>query len=219
MNTLGHLLAAQNQNDACVGQFLGDHVKGPIEDSSIPRRFWPGLRAHRRLDQASDTHPYCRNFRDSLPNHYRRFGPLILDVLSDYFFHESWPRWSPTCAFEAQEECWLHILEAAKSDFPPSAQRHLQAVRDYGVLGEGASLSGVRTALQRIQRRFRHPTPHLPDAVDHLANHMSTLRKGFPDFAENVFIEATLSLRSQPPHPYSALPQRRAVPTVRDETA
>ena len=100
MNFLAHCALAQEacrrwqgtpelQGGLLAGAIFSDFAKGPVS-SSIPVALQAGIRLHRRIDAYSNTHETIREICASFPTELRRFAPIFVDILSDYYLSRSW---------------------------------------------------------------------------------------------------------------------------------
>ena len=80
MNYLAHLLLAENTNESRLGNFLGDFVKGKLEDHHhiYNQNILKGIRTHRQVDRFTDTHPIFLKSKKRINLHLKHFQELLL---------------------------------------------------------------------------------------------------------------------------------------------
>ena len=158
VNFLAHLLLAENDGEARVGQVLADFVDAKSIDT-FSEGIQSGIRAHQRIDAFSDRHPTFASARRRLRPPYRRYGGILLDVYFDHFLASAWQlHGNGTRLEDFAESCYrtLHIYR----DLPPERFRiAVDAMRRDDWLVGYASLEGVDMALRGIARRCRHENP------------------------------------------------------------
>lgn len=95
MNHLAHLVLAGENEGLRLGAFLGDHVKGRLALESLPPAWARGVELHRFIDTACDRHPSVVALRSGWQGAWRRYGPIVLDVLFDAMLTRHWSRFGP----------------------------------------------------------------------------------------------------------------------------
>jgi len=95
MNHLAHLVLAGSDEGLRLGAFLGDHIKGRKALQAMPPEWAEGVRLHRRIDRLCDQHPAVRSLTEFWGGSWRRYGPIVLDVLFDTMLTRHWSRFGP----------------------------------------------------------------------------------------------------------------------------
>ena len=92
MNYLAHFLLANASDELLVGGWLGDFVKGSVDERYLPevRR---GILLHRKIDVFTDTHPVNLAGKRRFGPEYRRFAGIMMDVTYDHFLAREWPQY------------------------------------------------------------------------------------------------------------------------------
>ena len=119
MNYLAHLLLADDEDEARVGQVLADFVDAR-SIVKLPRGIQAGIRAHQAIDVFSDGHPAFGAARRRLRPPYRRYAGVLIDMYFDHYLAANWVRHGsgePLAEFAAS--CYEVLF----------AHRHLQAGR------------------------------------------------------------------------------------------
>ena len=89
MNYLAHIYLSGSNPQLQVGGLLGDFVKGPLR-GDFPATVEAGIRLHRGLDSFTDAHPVFREQLSALPQPWRRYGGILLDVYFDHLLAHHW---------------------------------------------------------------------------------------------------------------------------------
>lgn len=92
MNHLAHFKVAHPDPGLMAGGFLGDFVKGRLH-GDYPAELERGIRLHRAVDVFADTHPATRRSVQRFAPSFRRYGPIMVDVIYDYFLAARWADW------------------------------------------------------------------------------------------------------------------------------
>ena len=72
-----------------AGAIFADFDKGPI-DKSLPLDLQTGIRLHRRIDAFSNQHQAIRDRCATFPLELRRYAPIFLDILGDFYLSQNW---------------------------------------------------------------------------------------------------------------------------------
>lgn len=176
MNYLAHFHLAQASDDWIVGALLGDFVKGPLR-GAWPAGWEQGMRLHRRIDAVSDRHPLRQQMAQTLPQSYRRYAGILLDVYGDYVLSRHWALFNdePLAVFKTRV---YGLLARHRDALPPPAARMATRLIDYDVLGIYHRWDTVAGTLERIGTRLRGDNP-LRDAAAALESHQRELDENF----------------------------------------
>jgi acyl carrier protein phosphodiesterase len=183
MNFLFHMALSGDDPQLLVGNFMGDFVKGPLED-----RFSPGIRRgvllHRRIDSHAETDPFFRASRQRLDPLYGLYRGVLVDLFYDYFLVNSWHQWcdEPLDAYLTRTR---RIIEAHRGSLPPAMHRLVPVIFEE-LLPSYGSVAGIATALARISRRVQRPNP-LAGGESELLRHHDGLSADFQAFTPGMF--------------------------------
>ncbi|MGK0187763.1 MAG: acyl carrier protein phosphodiesterase [Verrucomicrobiales bacterium] len=156
MNFLAHFLLAEGSTETLAGNFLGDFIKGPIDDTHFSAGIAQGIRTHRAVDAFADRHPVSSVSRKRFTAKYRRISGIIVDIAYDHFLSRHWKRFS-------NEEITAFIgksyaaVESHQHLMPASFVSVIPTMRDQNWLNETRTLNG----LERIFYRMSHRSPIL----------------------------------------------------------
>lgn len=188
MNQLAHLLLAGPRADLRLGAILGDHLKGRVDRLPLPSGVRHGIRLHRRIDAWTDRHPAVAGLRATLPPHWRRYGPVVLDVLYDHMLDRHWERLAtiPLARFADQIDRLLHEHRAL---LPPRAQRFADWAADRRLWLRYGDRALLREIFGLLALRHGRPSP-LGDGLALLDTHGEAIEASFlalfPDLARRA---------------------------------
>jgi acyl carrier protein phosphodiesterase len=198
MNYLAHLRLAGASDDARIGQFLGDFVKGSL--SRYGDRYRPsilrGIQAHRAIDCFTDCHPLHRQSRLRLPPAYRRLSGIIIDIGYDHFLSQHWHRYSSEPLPVFIDRAYQTLL-AHQSILPDRLQRALPLIIQQNWLSTNYTVAGLGVTFQRVARRLSHPLP-LQTAHYALLQIYDALEQDFLQFFPTLLVYAAKWERSPP---------------------
>lgn len=100
MNFLAHCALAQEasghwagdnvlKQGLLAGAILADFSKGRISPE-LPLELQTGIRLHRRIDAYTNQHESIRAVSAIFPDQLRRFAPIFIDLLGDYYLSQQW---------------------------------------------------------------------------------------------------------------------------------
>lgn len=157
MNYLAHLLLSGPDGDMQVGGLLGDFVKGPLR-GELPATIEEGIRLHRRLDTYTDQHPAFVAATHCLPDHWRRYRGILLDI---YFDHLLAGRWQDYHAEPLPVFCSRFYRHLAHHHIwlPPRARHFCEVAPRVAWLESYASADVLPRMLNNVGKRLRRPMP------------------------------------------------------------
>lgn len=182
MNYLAHLYLAGPEDDALIGNFLGDFVKGHVDEA--PPAYREGIALHRAVDSFTDDHPIALQSRRRVSAERRRFAGIIVDVCFDHFLARDWPRFSsqPLPAFSRRVYA---LLESRRPDLPDRVLRALPHMQREDWLAGYARTEGIARALDGLSRRRPRLAP-LRGSVEELLANYAGLESDFHAFFPQV---------------------------------
>jgi acyl carrier protein phosphodiesterase len=196
MNVLGHLVLAGQDTDLRTGQFLGDFCRGSVDRLPYRPGVLQGMRAHRTVDAAGEIHPFVRQAKQHLPPESRRYGGIVIDVLTDWLLHENWQQLLPGDKSETLTSL-EGFLSSPEHDWPAPAHRFAGFLTTHGVLHAYAHLSEIRYALGRLGMRLRRHVD-LAALLDPLLRHEHWLHASFPGYFHDMQQSAAAKTTSAP---------------------
>ena len=184
MNWLAHLLLAESDPEARLGNLLGDLVKGK-ERSALNSKLQRGLKCHQAIDIFTDKHPIVKCSKQKIDSKYRRFAGILIDVFYDYILANNWDTYSDVSLIEfttAVYNSWDNYL-AALPVYPQGVIYRLMA-EDW--LGSYANLIGIENTLARISWRLNRRSSNrqydLTPAITELTSNYEELERDFKLF-------------------------------------
>lgn len=197
MNHLAHLLLSEADPCARIGNLMGDFVHGAIDTNIWPPAVTRGLKLHRQIDSYTDAHGLMKRSRARLQPPYRRYGPILIDVIYDHFLAQHWLRYAdePLAEFAhqryqefAQQQDWM----------PPALCLYTERLRHHDGLQAYADLAGIERVLQVLSRRLRRSNP-LATALPELERHYPELEADFTAFFPQLCTQVASQIKIAPP--------------------
>jgi len=202
MNFLAHCALASDASELwpggelrleglLAGAVLADFSKGRIP-KALPAELQAGIRLHRRIDAYSNQHPVIKDACASFPPSLRRYAPIFVDILADYYLSLGWDDYysADRTAFSVQcyEACDRYV---SRPEYAESAhlKRFMDYMRNTDLLASYHQWSHVERGLHSVLRRLGQEAL-LPEAIAAcLAQHdsgQSAFRIYFPNLRQQM---------------------------------
>ncbi len=139
-----------------AGAIFADFGKGQI-DKSLPLDLQTGIRLHRRIDAFSNQHQTIRDRCATFPQELRRYAPIFLDILGDYYLSQNWAYYyahsRATLSQQCYEACdiysvYLSVEQAAQM------RRFLAYMRSADLLANYNDWQHIERATHSVLRRL-----------------------------------------------------------------
>lgn len=184
MNTLAHFAIGYPDPELMLGQFLGDHVKGAVEEAPFSARVRQGIRDHRRIDALSDQHNITRFAKSLLPREQRRMGGVVMDLYGDALLVMTWDQLMDVPFSTFLEEA-KRVLASPPEPLPPSATWFVNRITSGQLLECYADADELPELLDRIGSHLRRPQSLSPLLHVFRTNEEEFLRR-FPLYFEEI---------------------------------
>ena len=175
MNFLFHLFLSGDDPAILTGNFMGDFVKGRLDDR-YPESLRHGLMLHRRIDSFAHHDPVYRQSRQRLSVDYGLYRGVLVDLFYDHFLVAEWGLWSEE-SFDSYLTRVRKLVEL-HHPFLPSRLQDLLPVIFSQLLPSYGEVAGIGAALDRMSRRLKRPNP-LCGGEGELVRHYDLLRGDF----------------------------------------
>jgi acyl carrier protein phosphodiesterase len=167
-----------NDPDLLAGNFMGDFVKGPLDDV-YPPRIRQGLQLHRQIDSFAQKDEHFQRSRLRLSPDFGLYRGVLVDLFYDHFLAKEWDSWSDTPFPEYL--AWARRIIRQRLAIMPQTLRDFVPVIFDELLPSYKSTAGTAAALARMSRRVRRPNP-LAEGGRELTRHYVELRSDFAEF-------------------------------------
>jgi acyl carrier protein phosphodiesterase len=183
MNFLFHMLLSGNDDQLLVGNFMGDFVKGPLNERFLPR-IRQGVALHRRIDSYADQHRFFRQSRQRLSRDYGLYRGVMVDIFYDYYLVNDWSKWcdEPFTDYLLRTRA---VVEGQLNSLPAEMHRLVPIIFEE-LLPSYGTAGGIGNALSRLSRRINRPNP-LDGGEKELLLHHDGLRSDFRSFIPEIF--------------------------------
>ena len=179
MNYLAHFALAGPETGLLVGSFLGDYIKGRLENRFSPE-IERGIRLHRAIDQYTDSHPVVKSSYERFDPKFRRYAGIITDIAFDHLLAQTWSRYynEPLESFSART---LEKLLTQKDMLTNTARQSASRMQKHNSLAHYGGLEFLERSLVYLSGRLKHANPLL-DAYPHCAEQLPDLQEDLSVF-------------------------------------
>ena len=183
MNWLAHVLLAEPNPEARLGNLLGDLVKG-TQRQTLNIKLQRGIECHQASDIFTDKHPIVKCSKQRIDSEYRRFAGILIDVFYDYVLATNWQDYAniPLTEFTSiVYTSWSSHL----STLPVYPQAVISRLIAEDWLSSYSTLEGIELTLARISRRLNRRSKRnydLTPAIAQLTSNYLLLEQDFRQF-------------------------------------
>ncbi|MCB9893638.1 MAG: DUF479 domain-containing protein [Planctomycetes bacterium] len=162
-----------------VGNLAGDFVRG-VDVASMPRHLQDGVALHRAVDRFTDAHPLVMQSRARLPQRWRHYRGVLVDVFYDHFLARDFESHvgEPLDGFAGRV---YTALRDQHETLPPRLQRAAPAMIEHDWLRAYAHVEGLEAVLRGMSRRARREVA-LDAATADLREHYAAFERDFAEF-------------------------------------
>jgi len=152
MNFLAHLVLSPKETDFISGNIAADFLRGS-DRKFVSKGVQSGILMHQFVDQFTDTHALVKTSKDRVKKHFRLLSGVLVDVFYDHFLAKDFEHIA-NVSLEEFCEFIYETLGKNISELPPRLQRFVPVMIRENILYSYRKLSGVQTALSRINLRM-----------------------------------------------------------------
>ena len=183
MNFLAHLYLSYNNDQLLIGNFIADAVKGK-KYNEYPSEIKTGILLHREIDTFTDNHLTVRQSKRRLHERYNHYKGVIIDILYDHYLAKNWNNYSET-PLEIYAKNVYHLLTKNNATLPPRVQNMLPYMIENNRLVSYATIEGVGTILNGMNRRTKGIS-QMDKAVEDLVENYEDLEQDFTTFFDDL---------------------------------
>ncbi len=183
MNYLAHLLLSGEDRQVVIGNFMGDYIKGSLDNSYSPN-ITKGIRLHRLIDSYTDSHEVTLRSKQRLHKKYGHFKGIIIDIFYDHFLAKLWNNYHQESLKDFASRNYA-LLDKSKDILPDGAQYMLPFMIKHNWLVNYSSIEGIQKTLNGMSQRTKHPS-EMEHAVEDLQLHYGDFEKDFVSFFPEI---------------------------------
>lgn len=158
LNHLAHFALAGEDPELVVGNFLGDYVKGRLDDQ-YPPGIIRGIRLHRAVDSFTDQHAIVKQGHKRFSDSFRRYAGIMTDVYFDYLLARHWHNFYAVPLEDFSRRTLSMLL--ADGGLPAKAEQTATRMQQHNSLAGYGNSAFVRNAFTHISGRLKRVNPLL----------------------------------------------------------
>nr|MBI1231469.1 DUF479 domain-containing protein [Cytophagales bacterium] len=185
MNFLAHAFLSFDQPNVLVGNFIGDFVKGNVEDQ-FEREIAQGIRLHREIDRFTDFHPLVKESQLLLKPVFFRYSSVITDMFFDYFLAKNWKTYHEQSLPEFANRVY-GIVEGQLPVLPVKFRNAFKVMQKENWLVAYGTELGIQRALTGISYRASFKSN-----LEHATSYLTLYQDRFQDYFDAFFPELTV---------------------------
>lgn len=153
MNFFAHLVLAEPTAESRFGNLLADFCRG-VDLHQYSPAIQAAVWRHRAIDRFTDQHDAVRQARLLFSPRYRRFAPVITDLLWDHLLLVYWQQFdarplAPLC------QQFYRQLSQQRAQMPTAMAHIIQLLIQQDWFAHYQQLDGIAAALDNMARRLR----------------------------------------------------------------
>ena len=157
MNHIAHFLVAWGDQGLTAGALLADRTKGRLA-GQFPAALERGIALHRVVDAWTDAHAEVRAAAQGFERRFRRYGPIMTDVIFDHFLARDWEQYGP-CPLPEFADNAQAAMESWGDTIPDNTRAAMSRMHKNRTLEKYADAGFVADVLAYIGTRMRRSNP------------------------------------------------------------
>ncbi len=179
MNFLAHSLLSENHSDILYGNIITD-LCSKKELDLYHESIQKGVILHRKIDEYTDNHKIHREALKLLYPVHKKYSPVILDILWDYFLTKNWNEFS-RCDLSDFIENTYRALNNNLKHSPESLKLRLSKMISSDFLNSCTNKNNLQKTFAYLKRRSKFDGNFI-NAVDTLSQNENALNELFINF-------------------------------------
>ncbi len=153
MNFLAHCFLSCTEEDLLLGNIITDFITRKDEEL-YSDEVKGGITLHRAIDSFTDSHPASLQLRKLLRPRHKKYAPVVVDLVWDYFLSTKWSDYSEKSLEVFNSEIY-DILSRRITDLPPELKSRFQQMIADDFLMAYATESRMRKSLNWMDNRVK----------------------------------------------------------------
>lgn len=189
MNYLAHLFLSCPEDKIIIGNFIGDDIRNDVLDE-LPATVQRGVMLHRTIDVYTDQHEEVKKATKLIRDTQRKYAPVVVDVMFDYFLCKNWELYSGDESIDAFSDRVYGVLSHNMELIPTEKLKaRTQRMIDARFLDAYRTVEGIDQTMYRIAKRARFKNKldvAAKEMVDHEVQLNDIFNSFFPELREVV---------------------------------
>lgn len=153
MNLVAHQLLSFNIPDLQVGNALAEFVRGK-DYQDYPKNIATGILLHRNIDSFTDFHPIVKQTTTIFHEHYKKFAPIITDVIYDYYLIKNWHLYCNESFEDFKQKCY-ELMNSKMLLFPSKMQFFMKMLIKEDWFERYTTYEGIEFTLYKLSQKSK----------------------------------------------------------------
>ena len=183
MNYLAHCFLTAFDEEILTGNFMADFITGP-GDGELTPGILKGIEIHRGIDSYTDLHPSSSALRALLRKRHRKYSPVVVDLIWDYYLSINWERFHKQSLRDFADKTY-NVLLAQRKYYPVHLNGKLEAMIDSDFLLAYSTKKRMKRSLAWMDRRARFPS-NFTGAIEDIDENQERIQSLFDAFMPDI---------------------------------
>lgn len=185
MNFLAHAYLSFNDPKVLVGNFIGDFVRGNLEEQ-FAADIVKGILLHREIDAFTDSHPLVKKTQELLKPNFGRYSLVITDMFFDHFLSRNWNDYDKRSILEFTG--WVYeVIEQHEAILPQKFLAPFTYMKRENWLAAYGTMEGIQRSFTGLSYRTTFHS-NMERAPAFLRAHYAFFEESFKQFFEELIV-------------------------------
>ncbi|WP_154855633.1 acyl carrier protein phosphodiesterase [Cyclobacterium xiamenense] len=185
MNFLAHAYLSFNDPKVLVGNFIGDFVRGNLEEQ-FAAEIVTGILLHREIDAFTDSHPLVKKTQELLKPNFGRYSLVITDMFFDHFLSRNWNDYDER-SIQVFTSWVYEVIEANEAILPQKFLAPFTYMKRENWLAAYGTMEGIQRSFTGLSYRTTFPS-NMERAPAFLRAHYAFFEGSFKQFFEELIV-------------------------------
>ncbi|QLG87156.1 DUF479 domain-containing protein [Chitinibacter bivalviorum] len=194
MNYLAHLHLAPDNEQARIGNLLGDFLK-PALAGHLPMPMQTGMALHRFIDHFTDHHQIVIRAKRRIASERQRYAGILIDIFFDHYLARHWRQFHHQTLSDFSQQCYAE-LQKYDAILPKRLQEIAPSMIKYDWLGGYQDMERIEMVLAGFARHRIRRASAFAAGIDDLRLHYAQLESDFLTFYPDLIAAVRLQIHS-----------------------
>lgn len=185
MNFLAHAYLSFDNPKVLVGNFIGDFVRGNLEDQ-FEKDIITGVLLHRDIDVFTDHHPFVKEAQEILKPIFYRYSLVVTDMYFDYFLSKNWHKYDDRSLLEYTKQVYC-IMDQHFDILPKRFKHPFKYMKKENWLLYYGTMEGIQRSFTGLSYRTTFDS-NIEKAPFYLKKHHEVFEDIFERFFDELII-------------------------------
>lgn len=194
MNYLAHLHLAPDEEQARIGNLLGDFLK-PALATHLPAPMQAGMTLHRFIDHFTDQHAIVIRAKRRIASERQRYAGILIDIFFDHYLARHWSQFDHRALSDFSQQVYAE-LQKYDAILPKRLQEVAPSMIQYDWLGGYQHVERIEMVLAGFARHRIGRASAFAAGIDDLRMHYGQLESDFMAFYPQLITAVQQQIQS-----------------------